>query len=657
MRAGMMRWAVVLVGMIWWVQAASASTPMPVFGGWVIETADYTGTLQEQIVRLQARYTIRVTADGAVEIPLPLEGATVTGLQVKKKVGDAHIEPRGDAYVLVASKKGVYQVEITCAAPLQQDTQLEGVRIGIPQATFSTLSLFVPRKDVELRPADQLYVERKRDGQRGGIELIARLGASQQIDLRWSTKPAAPLVAAPVLYGETHTLVTIEEQLARILALIDYRMVQGETKTLQLELPLTMNVLNVRGAGIEEWKATDSDGHRLLTVALTAPLKDAAYRLVLEAEEPIGADASAYALPDIRLVAVKQERGELAVARTGNIELAPGVIEGLVRIDIKELAEALQAQVPAGPVLAFRYHQHPYRASLTLTRHQDHPVLSAIAEQGELITVVSRQGELMTRAVYLIKANKKQFIGVTLPEGGTLWSCLVNGASVKPAQGEGGQLLVPLDAARDSAEAVTVELVYFEQRPPLTGIARLNLRGPRLDVPVTVANWRVLTPQQLKPVWFGGNLEQGATPMAFLDDAPVVVASRPASSGEGFLEDRRAVNQAVSEQEEPASLAAKASNGLARMVAGVWGGRTDEDESVREVVSRLQDTGVLPLKIRLPKTGTVRAFHRLMTTGEAMELRGTFVHVPSPWLPMAGFGLLVTPLGALGMARLRRRTT
>ena len=67
---------------------------------------------------------------------------------------------------------------------------------------------------------------------------------------------------------------------------------------------------------------------------------------------------------------------------------------------------------------------------------------------------------------------------------------------------------------------------------------------------------------------------------------------------------------------------------------------------------RMQEAGILPLKIRLPKSGTMHSFNRLMTAQEALELNAVFVNLPTVTFPLAGIGLLL--LGSFsGLAWLR----
>ena len=667
----------VLIGFLGGVRGVEArqvvEAPIP----WVIESADYAGTVTEHIARLQATFTVRLMQDGAVQIPLPLAGATITKIECTPHANDTAFVPRGDHYALAVSRKGTYKVKIDFSTRLIQGNQDEGLAFGIPAASFSTLALIVPRKDVELREAEQLYIERHADAKSGGVRLIARLASAERVDIRWLTKPVTPVQIEPMLYGEVHTLVRLEDQLAHIGSVIEYAISQGEVRELTVRLPKTIQVLNVRGAGIEDWHLIDENELRTLHVKLNFALKDATYQLVVEGEQTLLADQPAYQLPEVTLVGVKQERGQVGVASEGSLEVATQAFEGLTRIDTKELAATLQTATTTPIVLAFRYHHHPYQVSLTMTHHKDLPVLNAIAEQGELTTIMSRQGELLTRAAYAIRTNKKQFLGVTLPKGATLWSCLVNGHSVKPVEGPDGQQLVPMATTNASDQAIIVEMVYFERRPELPRIGQVTLHGPLLDVPTTIANWLVYAPNSMQFLRISGNVDRGASFAEFVDEplTPVAYAATSPIPTEGWKVNERVRGASLAsrmsasredpkdeDKEDRPALKNFWEKGRDALAAGLGGQAKRRaavaDQRQLDLVTNasvaMQESGILPLKIRVPKAGATHHFSRLMTTQEALELNVLFVNLPMSGMLFGSLGLLFISLGVVTRVRIRK---
>ena len=60
------------------------------------------------------------------------------------------------------------------------------------------------------------------------------------------------------------------------------------------------------------------------------------------------------------------------------------------------------------------------------------------------------------------------------------------------------------------------------------------------------------------------------------------------------------------------------------------------------------------LKVRLPRTGNLYQFNRLMSGGDALEIDATFVRLELGWFPLAAAGLLLLPLGGFVALRFRR---
>ncbi|MBI4356074.1 MAG: hypothetical protein HY597_06480 [Candidatus Omnitrophica bacterium] len=633
---------------------------------YVIEQANYTGSLDGEIARLTAEYVIQVLRNGWTEIPLSLAGATVTEIKLLTKPAGSAILPRGGEYVLAVQRAGSYRIRVTCTAPLLRESNFEGIAFTIPQATFSKLVFDVPKQAVELRPQDRLYITTTPAGK--GVKLTAALGPAQRIDVRWLTKAVTTVKVEPLIYGEAGVLVNFEEELAKVLALIDYRISQGEMTQAEIALPNGLNLLNVRGASIEEWITVDQDGTKVLRVKFRSPLKEMTYRLMVEGEVPQLPREGTVTLPEFTLRGVKQERGYVAVASVGNIEVAPGEAASATRIDVKEVPEELRASTSRPILLGFRYYQHPFAIAVGLSRHEDSPVLAAIAELGDLTTIMAKQGALVTRAVYLVKNNKKQFLTVTLPKQATLWSAIVDGTSVKPGKGDNERLLVPLVQSDrgepfDShgslrvlsgveARAFLVELVYFQAKPKLPALGTFNLEGVALDMPVSATNWTLYLPKEYQFFRFRGNIDTGSLAYAFVDEPRMMVAyatsSMPGALGGAERRShfsQRAMN-AATEPQEYDKLEMNREDVPASQ-PGVYAELEAKDGRLSDVIAKMEESGILPLKIHLPRAG--RSYHvsRLMTATEPLTVRALFVGVPQVVWPVGWIGLVLMATGAV----------
>ena len=194
-----------------------------------------------------------------------------------------------------------------------------------------------------------------------------------------------------------------------------------------------------------------------------------------------------------------------------------------------------------------------------------------------------------------------------------------------------------------------------------------------LDVPTTVANWVIYAPKEIKLLRTSGNLEQGAAAINFLEEplmqvaaaaeSPVASAYLAGAAGDkdgreagfsvGFFNARRAKQ---GDRSMPLSTVSSKDGefGMSRSVSNenIPAGQ-DLYDAVGKLAS-LQEAGILPLKIRLPKSGAIYRFNRLMTTQEALTLEATFVHLRMPWIVFGGVGLLLLPVGGFVTSRIRR---
>jgi len=303
-------------------------------------------------------------------------------------------------------------------------------------------------------------------------------------------------------------------------------------------------------------------------------------------------------------------------------------------------------------VEAFRYEQAPYLSSFTLHRPQELAVLVAIAESGDLATVVTPNGESITRAIYQIRNNKKGALGLTLPAGATLWSVLVDGRAVKPAAGPNGQILVPLAVARGPESTFPVEIVYVEKQSALEWIGRRELRGPVLDLPVTVTSWNLFLPEEVRGFWFGGNLQRHLRIAGFLPDLPRIAEAETYPSNASNLGAPAAQRSAKMNARAMLSRADRADevDGFI-MAGGPSVADRDEKEEFQRALNKVQQTGVLPFRISLPQSGRLYRFGRLLTTQEALILDVRYSRVPSFPIAAGGIGLI----GLAGLKRVFRR--
>jgi len=212
---------------------------------------------------------------------------------------------------------------------------------------------------------------------------------------------------------------------------------------------------------------------------------------------------------------VQRETGTLALTSAAGLVIQPEPLsEPLRAMDPSELAETDRALISRTVLYAYRYEGSQFALNLNLTRHNEVPMLDAVADRAQLTSVLTESGEMLTQASFMVKNNERQFQRFQLPVNASLWGVSVNGEPTKVDR-DGDWLLIslPRNANRDLAFAV--EIKYAQKMGNLGRIlpVRTELVAPKTDVPGTYAEWELFVPASRHVTKIDGNMTvaRGAT--------------------------------------------------------------------------------------------------------------------------------------------------
>jgi hypothetical protein len=220
-------------------------------------------------------------------------------------------------------------------------------------------------------------------------------------------------------------------------------------------------------------------------------------------------------LPRISVGSAFRERGVVAVYSSDATELV-ATPAGLRPIEVTEVPSALQARSGARPLYAYTHVGSEWSLGLTVQRPGAGAVLTAVAEQLAVRTSVGPDGVVRHTATWRIKNLSNQFFGVRLDPAGseqaaTLWSVVVDGVGVKPAE-EGGLKLIPIPTAGKGPDQGTVVQATYSRPGPAWGVlGEADLIAPELvcegePVPVLKTRWEVALPDDYRVLEVSGNV-------------------------------------------------------------------------------------------------------------------------------------------------------
>jgi hypothetical protein len=213
-------------------------------------------------------------------------------------------------------------------------------------------------------------------------------------------------------------------------------------------------------------------------------------------EIPMNGEVS---VPEVWVPDARRERGYLIVEANAETEI-DFESEGLSSLDpTGESFPRMNSYSPSHRLIAaFQYFVHPFSLKLKATRHTPAPVLSAMADQLILTTVVTKDGLARSQAVYSLRGVRVPFLSANLPKDSELWTVRVGGVPVKPMRGEEGSVQIPLGDSLKRDMAERVGLVYETRMDPLGKAGSFDVLGPRLSgsVPVAETLWQLYLPEE-----------------------------------------------------------------------------------------------------------------------------------------------------------------
>jgi hypothetical protein len=424
----------------------------------------------------EARLTVDVLKEGWVRVEIP------AGLLVRTARLDGRTLPiieKPSPHVLL-SKPGRVLIALDVVVPVKFGAGTETLTLPPSHGAVSRLALVVPRAGIDLSVSGGLLAEAAQEPD-GRWVAFARGG--EPLTVTWNRR-TAERAGQPLRWkGAVTSLVGLGEDTSPITAAVAVDVTQGAAPFVEVNLPDGVVVNQVSGPMIADWEMR---GGALLRINFLEPVPGQT-SFSISAETRLPRDGNV-GVPLIRLTSAERESGAVAVEVLGAGEIGDRQPRGLDPVDPSELAEPVRGR-DAPSMVAFRYRPEQGGArglSVSVARYTPQAVLIANVEEARYDVLVDEQGKTIVRARYAVRNNQRAFLGVTLPEGATLWSAAVSGRPLRPGLAGAGPLLLPLEKGRagEETQAFAVELTYLQRTTEWPDKGRGTLVLPAVDLPI-----------------------------------------------------------------------------------------------------------------------------------------------------------------------------
>ena len=451
---------------------------------------------------------------GAAKVPLV--GAT-TLLDARAGGATLPLLNEGDRYWAIFTGPAPFSATLDWAAALSAVPGRASLTLPQPAAGSVSATIDLPGDPAEIRVEPGLMTGRTTQNGRTTIDVMLTAGARTQVS--WSVREAAqqPAQAEIRTLADVRSLITIGDAELRMVSLIDITAVRGEPATFQVQLPAGYEVSSITGGAIESSETKGS----MVSLTVREPARRRHQFLIsLEQARGPGSFKTETAFPSV--AGVQRETGEAAVEGIGALDVAAAGDEHLRRMDVREVHASLRALARQPLLAAFRYQRRPAESrvlALDVKRFADAPVIAAAAEHATATTLVTSEGRMLTEVSLRLRNRAQPFMKVTLPGGASLLSVEVAGEAARPVGAADGTRIPLLRSGLRTDDPYTVSFVYLHAGQPFAKRGDAAVLLPKMDLPVSVLEWELFTPERYSVKPIDGNV------------MPAAVAERAAAAG------------------------------------------------------------------------------------------------------------------------------
>jgi hypothetical protein len=253
-----------------------------------------------------------------------------------------------------------------------------------------------------------------------------------------------------------------------------------------------------------DWELTDwAVGDTGTTLAFKGPF---AQNKNLRA--PLSQENFTAAIEDLLVPLVEGEEGWLVISDDARSHLTmtpPVKPKGWDKKNTGELPE--WARDGSGNArLVYYYFRPGHQFDLAVKKLKDADVEPAWISQANFTSVITEDGQMLTRMTLDVNNQGKPTLGITLPgEKAEILSVLVNGQAVRPTK-TGGQFEVALENSSEVGN-FPVEVVYTSRVDFPRTRKRVVVESPKFDVKLNNAHWWLYLPRDFAYSDFEGSMD------------------------------------------------------------------------------------------------------------------------------------------------------
>lgn len=387
----------------------------------LVTSAVYSGKPGKNMMAWTALLKVRLLSDAAVAVPVLDNEVALRSALLDGEV--ALIEERDDQMVVRLKGKGEHVVKLDFETPIKRESGPTSTEVWLPRPPLTTLNVeLTGEKEVTVTPAggvDRVVSE-------GVTRVTVRLPPTDTVGLSWSDALPEDVDKAVRANAEVHHVVSAEEGVLQLTAIVSMEVTRGRTSRLSGQLPAGVVVNRVQGQGVTDWRVTAADGDggvQNLSIYLDHEVSGS-YRFRVFYEKLLGTGTpkvEAIDLPLLEPQNVHRQRGMVALTVGTELEMKPAPAAGMSGVGENQLPQWLRKELKTTVTHTYKYVDPSAQLAVSLQRVERRKARFA-AEVDTLVSVSDGVLRVAASVGITVKSGSLMELDLRFPDGVSLLS-------------------------------------------------------------------------------------------------------------------------------------------------------------------------------------------------------------------------------------------
>ena len=473
--------------------------PLPV--SYSITESHFTGEVQGKSAKFLAKFSVQILKDGWVKIPFFKNDVGIETITLNE---NSTFTRDDQGYYLLAKGPKTLTFEINFRVPIQVKELTYSLTFIPPRSVINHMSLRIPENSVNIV---KMTAHSQMIQQDDFTTIKSILSERDPLKLSWKVEKDNSINRKSQAIIKSLASVDKSDILVSSTIILKYL---KSLNNIAFSLPLNVEILNVSSLHIEQWSTEKSAKAQLIKISGQSDLRtelkiDLSYRLRLS-KLPIET-----AIPSVKIIGTDTVEGFLGVEAVGNIEVNSKQVKNGILIPAKNIPKTLWQKASNPLLYGYQFYSNTFSSLLKIRGFQEIQTVVANVDFVDGMTHRTLEGKSITRLLYFIRNNDRQFLTLTLPKNSRIWQAFINGKPVKPAQKDSGEILIPMKKSSSQGgelESFSIEIGYITEVNKLTLKGEIQNQLPAIDIPISYLSWSLYLPSYYQYSKFEGLLKQ-----------------------------------------------------------------------------------------------------------------------------------------------------